>query len=186
MNRSIVLTTVLLLAGEAAGIAASHIPTEKIVAQRQNSMKAMANAAKTIGGMFEGKLTYDGTAFKGAAETLRRLAGNALVAEFPQGSFGGTSAAKPDIDQSREEFAALARHLDRLASSLSKAADNAPNRITEAMRMAPGPATGGSLLGKRAGGSADADPSSMPAEHVFHLILQNCTSCHAKFRQKVQ
>ncbi len=46
--------------------------------------------------------------------------------------------------------------------------------------------TGGSLLGKRRTGKAEADPSTMPAEHVFHLMLQDCASCHAKFREKVQ
>lgn len=185
MKRTIILG-VLFLAGAAAAIAATHKPTDGIVSQRQISMKAMANAAKTIAGMFDGKRTYDAAAFKSAAETIRRLAGNALVAEFPQGSFGGTSAAKPEIDQSREEFAALARHLEGLASGLSKAADDAPDGITDAMRMAPGPTTGGSLLGKRAGGPADTEPSKMPAEHLLHLMLQNCTSCHAKFRQKVE
>jgi cytochrome c556 len=54
------------------------------------------------------------------------------------------------------------------------------------MRMAPGTAMGSSLLGKRAGGAADADPSKLPAEHVFHLMRQDCTNCHAKFREKRQ
>ncbi|WP_292593738.1 hypothetical protein [Mesorhizobium sp.] len=62
----------------------------------------------------------------------------------------------------------------------------APDGITEAMRMKPGMAMGSNLLGKRAGGAADSDPSKIPAEHVFHLMLQNCTNCHAKFREKRQ
>ena len=99
---------------------------------------------------------------------------------------GDPSAAKFEIQQSREEFAALARHLETLATALSADADNAPKGITDAMRMGSGLATGGSILGKRSGGPADADPSKMPAEHVLHLILQNCTGCHAKFREKVQ
>ncbi|TIV70339.1 MAG: cytochrome c, partial [Mesorhizobium sp.] len=35
-------------------------------------------------------------------------------------------------------------------------------------------------------GAAEADPARMPAEHLLHLILQDCTSCHSKFRQKQQ
>jgi cytochrome c556 len=174
------------MAGIAAGAAFSENALDPVVAKRQDSMEAMANAAKTISGIFDGKLAYDAAAFKEAAETIRRRSGSAMVDEFPSGSLGTPSAAKAEIDQSREEFAALARHLESLAAVLSSAADRAPDGITESMRMTPGMAMGSSLLGKRAGGAADADPSKMPAEHVFHLMLQNCTNCHAKFREKRQ
>lgn len=149
-------------------------------------MKAIANAAKTISGIFDGKVAYDAAAFKEAAETIRQRSGNAMVDEFPAGSLGEPSAAKVEIGLSREEFAALARHLESLATALSDAADDAPDGITEAMRMKPGMTMGSSLLGKRAGGAAEDDPSKMPAEHVFHLMLQDCTNCHAKFREKRQ
>jgi hypothetical protein len=26
--------------------------------------------------------------------------------------------------------------------------------------------------------------SAMPAEHAFHLMLQTCTTCHARFRME--
>jgi cytochrome c556 len=185
VRRIAVIAAMLLVTG-IAGSALSGTAVAPIVAERQASMKAMADAAKTISGMFDGKPTYDAAAFKGAAETIRRRSGKAMVESFPAGSFGAPSSAKVEIDQSREEFAALARHLESLAAALSLAADNAPDGITESMRMAPGMAMGSSLLGKRAGGATDADPSKMPAEHVFHLILQDCTSCHAKFREKRQ
>ncbi|TIU29842.1 MAG: cytochrome c, partial [Mesorhizobium sp.] len=35
-------------------------------------------------------------------------------------------------------------------------------------------------------GAAQADPAGMPAEHLLHLILQDCSSCHSKFRQKTE
>jgi cytochrome c556 len=167
-------------------MAFSKNAVDPVVPKRQDSMKAMANAAKTISGIFEGKLAYDAAAFKAAAEDIRRRSGSAMVDEFPAGSLGPPSAAKAEIGQSREEFAALARHLESLAAALSSAADRAPDGITESMRMAPGTAMGSSLLGKRAGGAADADPSKLPAEHVFHLMRQDCTNCHAKFREKRQ
>ena len=47
------------------------------------------------------------------------------------------------------------------------------------------PMDGGSLLGKRPG-AVEADPGKLPAEHLLHLILQDCSSCHSKFRQKVE
>ncbi len=149
-------------------------------------MKEMARAAKTIAQMFEGKLAYDTVAFKRAAETIKMQSGGALVTAFPPGSFGGPSDAKAEIDKSRAEFDALARHLETFASALSAAADNAPDGITKSMRMGQGLLTGNSLLGKKPAGEAEADPSSMPAEHVFHLMLQDCASCHAKFREQKQ
>jgi cytochrome c556 len=181
-----VVAAVVVIAGLAAGTALPETAVAPVVAERQASMKAMANAAKTISGIFDGKLAYDAAAFKAAAETIRRRSGSAMVDAFPADSLGEPSAAKTEIEQSREEFAALARHLESFAAALSEAANDAPDGITEAMRMKPGMAMGGSLLGKRAGGAAEADPSKMPAEHIFHLMLQDCTNCHTKFREKRQ
>lgn len=186
MRRVPVIAAVIVIAGLAARTALPETAVSLVVAERQASMKAMANAAKTISGIFDGKVAYDAVAFKEAAETIRRRSGSAMVDEFPAGSFGAPSAAKAEIGQSREEFTALARHLESLAAALSSAADDAPNGIIESMRMKSGMAMGSSLLGKRAGGTAAADPSKMPAEHVFHLMLQDCTNCHARFREKRQ
>ncbi|MBA3449138.1 MAG: cytochrome c [Pseudaminobacter sp.] len=185
MRRLIAFAAILSLSS-AAGIAAVHIPADGIVAERQAAMKQMARAAKTIADMFDGKLTYDAAAFKNAAETIRRQSGDALVTEFPTGSFDGASDATAEIDKSRAEFAALASHLEKFASALAAAAEDAPHGITKSMRMGQGMITGGSLLGKKRAEKAEADPSRMPAEHVFHLMLQDCASCHAKFREKAQ
>lgn len=174
------------MAGTAAAMALAKTGTATVVAERQAAMKAMAEAAKTISGMFAGKLPYDPAAFKGAAEAIRSRSGNTMVEAFSAGSLGAPSAAKFEIDQSREEFAALARHLEGLAAALSSAADRAPNGITDSMRMAPEMTMGSSLLGKRSARAAETDPSKVPAEHLFHLMLQDCTSCHAKFRVKRQ
>ena len=180
MKRIAGIAAILLATGIGAALPGTAV--KAIVAERQASMKAMAEAAKTISGMFEGKQSYDAAAFKEAAEAIRLRSGEAMVDTFPAGSLGAPSAAKGEIDQSREEFAALARHLEMLAAALSAAADGAPDGITQSMRMAPGMAMGSSLLGKRAAVPADTDLSKVPAEHAFHLILQDCTNCHAKFR----
>lgn len=185
MRRLIALAAILPLSS-AAGLTATHIPADGIVAARQAAMKEMALAAKTIAGMFEGKLSYDAVVFKDAAETIRRHSGEALVKEFPAGSSGGRSDATAEIDKSRAEFGALASHLEKFASALSAAADDAPDGITKSMRMGQEMMTGGSLLGKKRAGKVEVDPSTMPAEHVFHLMLQDCASCHAKFREKAQ
>ncbi|UCI06516.1 cytochrome c [Mesorhizobium sp. B1-1-8] len=160
--------------------------TDAIVAARQASMKKMAAAARTIAEMFDGKRAYDAAGFKLAAATLSARTGPALITEFPEGSLGAPSGARPEIDQARPEFEALARHIGRLADSLAAKAEEAPAEITSDMRMGTGiPMDGGSLLGKRPN-APQADPAKLPAEHLLHLILQDCTSCHSKFRQKVE
>jgi cytochrome c556 len=171
---ALVCATALAAAGDA------------IVMARQASMKEMAAAAKTIAGMFDGKLAYDAAAFKAAAETIRARTGPALIAEFPSATLGAPSGAMLEIDQARPEFEALASRIGTLASALATKAERAPARITDDMRMGSGLVMGGgSLLGKRPV-AAEADPTKLPAEHLLHLILQDCSNCHSKFRQKVQ
>ncbi|WP_245437115.1 cytochrome c [Mesorhizobium helmanticense] len=158
---------------------------DAIVEARQASMKEMAAAAKTIAGIFDGKLAYDAAAFKAAAETIRARSGPALIAEFPSTTLGAPSGARLEIEQARPEFEALANHMGTLAEALAAKARQAPAGITGDMRMGSGLAMGGgSLLGKRP--AAEADPAKLPVEHLLHLILQDCSSCHSKFRQKVQ
>jgi len=181
-----VTTTAVALVVALACASAAATAGGAIVATREASMKEMAAAAKTIAGMFDGRLAYDATNFKAAAETLRARTGPALIAEFPGSSLGAPSGAKPEIEQARPEFEALARHIGTLANALAAKAERAPAGITDDMRMAPGLVMGGgSLLGKRVG-AAEADPAKLPAEHLLHLILQDCSSCHSKFRQKVE
>ncbi|RWD65533.1 MAG: cytochrome c [Mesorhizobium sp.] len=159
---------------------------DPVVAARRASMKEMAAAAKAIAEMFDGKRAYDPAAFKAAANALSARTGPALIAEFPVGTLGAPSGAKPEIDQARPEFEALASHIGRLAEALAAKAEEAPAAIGDDMRMGTGlPMDGGSLLGKRPNAAA-ADPARMPAEHLLHLILQDCASCHSKFRQRQQ
>ncbi|MBA1144155.1 cytochrome c [Mesorhizobium neociceri] len=158
-----------------------------IVVARQASMKEMAAAAKTIAGMFDGRQAYDAAAFKAAAQTLRARTGPALIAEFPSASLGPPSQARLEIDPARAEFEALANHIGTLAGTLAAKAEHAPDSsIADDMRMGTGLAMGGgSLLGKRPV-PAEADPAKLPAEHILHLILQDCSNCHSKFRQRAE
>lgn len=166
----------------ASGVAATNTD-RAVVEARQASIKAMAGAARTIAEMFNGKVAYDPGAFRAAAETIRSHTG-ALGTEFPSASLGSPSGAKLEIDQARPEFDALAAHIASLADVLAADAARAPNDITADMRMGPGMVMGGgSLLGKRPG-AVEIAPAKLPAEHVLHLILQDCSSCHSKFRQQ--
>jgi len=180
--RTVLGAAMLALAGSLAAAPSLAGDTSHAVATaRQASMKEMAAAAKALAEMFDGRRAYEPAAFKAAADTLSARAGAALIAEFPPGTLGAPSAAKPEIDQARPEFEALARHLGRLAGALDAKAKSAPAGITADMRMSGLPMDGGSLLGKRPG-AVEADPAKLPAEHLLHLILQDCSSCHSKFR----
>ncbi|WP_292274931.1 cytochrome c, partial [Mesorhizobium sp.] len=104
-GRAVVAAAMLLLAGSltfAPSLAAGS--GGPIVAARQESMKEMAAAAKSIAEMFDGKRAYDAAGFRAAAEALRARTGRAMIAEFPAGTLGERSWAKTEIDQARLEF----------------------------------------------------------------------------------
>lgn len=142
----------------------------------------MAGAAKTIDAMFKGSSPYDAKTFKAAAETIRMYSGERLTALFEKPVAAEGSKATDSIEADRPTFDKLAAELGAYASSLSVAADRNPDVIGPDMRMKGGDATMGGPLAKRK--AAAPDPMSIPAEHAFHMMLQTCTSCHAKFRVK--
>jgi len=145
-------------------------------------MKAIAGAAKTIDAMFKGTSPYDSRAFKAAAETIRMYSGERLEVLFEAPVIAEGSKASASIEADRPTFDKLAAELDAYASALSVAADRNPDVLGPEMRMKGGDATMGGPLAKRK--AAAPDPMKMPAEHAFHMMLQTCTSCHAKFRVK--
>jgi cytochrome c556 len=155
-----------------------------MVEQRQQAMKSMASAAKTMGDMFGGKRPYDAGAFKAAAELIHIRSGRALLGDFPAGSIGDRSQANEQIWAQWDEFEILAGRLSVLGAALADDAEQSPNAIGSNMRMQPGAMMGGSLLGGRPKPLSEAEAAALPAEHAYHLMLEACTSCHAKFRTK--
>ncbi|VTZ59830.1 hypothetical protein EMEDMD4_1280017 [Sinorhizobium medicae] len=91
------------------------------------------------------------------------------------------SKASASIEADRPTFDKLAAELGAYASALSVAADRNPAVLAPDMRMEGGDVMMGGPLAKR---KAAPDPMKMPAEHALHMMLQTCTSCHAKFRVK--
>ncbi|WP_244520153.1 cytochrome c [Sinorhizobium glycinis] len=159
--------------------AAQSLPPK--VAQRQQDMKAMAEAAKSINAMFKGSSPYDAKRFKGAAETIRSTSGTALSSLFDGSITAPGSKASASIETDRQKFDKLALDLAAYAAALSSAADQNPDTLGPGMRMQAGDAAvGGGPLAKKVDLAREA--ASMPAEHAFHLMLQTCTSCHAKYR----
>ena len=167
-----------------AGAIALAAPAIGSIEKRQEVMKSMATAARTMGDMFGGKRPYDAGAFKAAAELIHARSGPMLLADFPPGSIGDRSEANEHIWAQWDEFQVLAGRLSVLGGALAADAEQSPNAIGSNMRMQPGAMVGGSLLGGRPKPLSDAEAAALPAEHAYHLMLEACTSCHAKFRTK--
>lgn len=74
----------------------------------------------------------------------------------------------------------LAARLQELAVAFHQKAARAGNSISADMRMGSS-VPGGSLLGARPLRS-EVDLSAIPAEHLFHMMLETCTACHSKYR----
>ena len=90
------------------------------------------------------------------------------------------SAASEAIARDQAGFDAIALRLHELANAFDDKTKTA-RAITPDMRM--GNASfmgGGSLMGARI--KQESDPSAVPAEHLFHLMLETCTSCHSEYR----
>ena len=167
-----------------AVVAIATAATGSIIEQRREAMKSMAAAAKTIGDMFQGRLRYDANKFKAAADLIRTRSGQALLDEFPPGSVGDRSQAKIDIWAQWDEFQILAGRLSVLGAALAADIEGSANAIGSDMRMKPGTMMGGSLLGGRSKPLTEAELAGLRAEHAYHLMLEACTGCHAKFRTK--
>ncbi|WP_430256780.1 cytochrome c [Neorhizobium sp. DAR64872/K0K18] len=147
--------------------------------ERQLDMKAMAEAARAIGELFSGKRPYSQQEFKSAAEVIRRRAGDHLIDSFQGEQQPDSKANAGAIASSAGEFEKLAHDLQIYASALSSAADQ------NAVELGPDTRMSSTLIGSPFGRKLDPshDASAVPAEHAYHLMLQTCTSCHAKYRK---
>lgn len=174
----------LLLVALALATALGAALAQDKLAQRQDLMKEIAEAMNRISRMFSGKEPYDGQVLAEAAETVRLRAGNTMIELFPDNSTSALSQARPEIWERKEEFEDLALHLERFAGIVAEAGKHNPDELADAMRMRSGtPMGGGSLLGGR-GTVWPGEDEDVPAEHAFHLMMETCTSCHARFRYR--
>jgi cytochrome c556 len=150
------------------------------VADRQASMKVMATAVKTIDSMFKDPGVYSAEKLKQAAETISRNSGTVLGSHFPDPVVVNGSYASAEISTNRDHFDQLASDLKSYADLISTAAEKNPQGMSPEMRMKPGEAMGGGPFGVHVEDKARL--ASLPAEHAFHLMIQTCTTCHARFR----
>lgn len=164
------------------GTAAIGTASEDVVAERQNDMKLIAASAKTMAEMFKSPGTYASAAFRQAAQSISTRADRRLADHFSKVTVSEGSKAAETIAGDPERFAALAKDLKTYADALAVAAESHPGEMTDDMRMKQGEAMGGGPLGTRL--RDETQLSKMSAEHAFHLMLQTCTTCHARFRKE--
>jgi len=168
---------VLLQLISATGIDAQP---SRVVERRQQAMKDMAFAAKTIAAMFSGDVAYDKTRLREAASAFVLHSSELSVL------FTGSAGSKSEADDrriaaERKEFDEIATRLEELAVAFDRKAARVGNAITPDMRMGSGVPVGGSLLGARPL-RTEADLSEISAEHLFHMMLETCTTCHSNYR----
>ena len=158
--------------------AATAQPLADFVEAHQLNMRSMAELSKAINDYFVGRRPYDETDFTATARLLQEHASK-LIAQFDDVIDAPGSFASPFIRADRPSFDAFARHLETYAAQIGAEALNA-KEIPSGMRMKASEASEG---GPFANPSKEApDLSSYTSEHAFHMMLQTCTACHAKFR----
>jgi cytochrome c556 len=149
------------------------LAAEDLVATRQADMKAMAAAAKTISSYVQGSFEL--------ANTIRDRSRLVLAGHFvSEAAAGSRSKARPIIIEERDRFHRFANDLRAYAVALDAAAEKKRGPMPARMRMKPREAKGGSPLGTQV--RNEQELSAITAEHAFHVMLQTCTSCHARFR----
>lgn len=177
--RFAIVSAVVVLLQLTSGIANGAQPSPA-VERRQQAMKEMAFAAKTIAAMFSGDVAYDKTRLRKSASAFV-LHASELSAQFTGNAGSKSEADEGRIAAERKEFGEIAARLEELAVAFDWKAARAGNAITPDMRMGSGVPGGGSLFGARPLRS-EADLSAIPAEHLFHMMLETCTTCHSKYR----
>lgn len=186
------------ISAAAIATAFAHGGASGIVKERMDAMGVMSDVMKALTPIMRGERDYDADAVRQGATQIRRHAGASMADLFPEGSDGEPSEARAEIWTNWDEFQGLAERLELLATGLEQAAGNglmmAPRTGSGASNMmgtgkAGNGMMGGStmmgsgMMGGDAGQLPDADAlAAMPADGVFNMVAQACSSCHTRFR----
>lgn len=124
MNKVFHLIAVALTAGIAAGgVALAHKGASGVVKQRMELMKGIAAQMKALSPMAKGEAAFDPAQVKKSAAAIAEHAGQ-IPENFPEGSTGHPSEAKPAIWTEWDKFKANAEALRTSAQALEAGADD--------------------------------------------------------------
>lgn len=115
---------ILVAATTLAPAAGAHTGATGIVKERMELMKDVAAAARTLAEMVRGLRPFDAAAATRLADRIAAHAGT-MVTQFPKGSTGHPSEAKPEIWTNWSDFTAKAKAMGVAAKDLSGAAKSA-------------------------------------------------------------
>ncbi len=200
MNR-MTASVVALAATALAGAAWAHSGATGKVKERMEAMKEMGEAMKSVAPMMRGEAQYDADTLRKAARTIADNAGNALTADFPEGSLHDPSEALPAIWQDWDRFEAIAQQMKATALGLERAANNGigpTGDTSDGMGAMMGQSDSGdmdAMMGQSDAGAMmmgnaqssvmgmSADQiAQMPADRAFAMTAKVCSACHGDFR----
>ena len=193
MNTKRIIVAVAAIGVASAALA--HTGATGIVKERMVAMSAMGDAIKTIAPMMSGETDFDAAAVRGAAEVIGLHAGESLTRLFPADNENMASYVKEAIWEDWETFAELAERLHTYSEGLALAADNGLAPAHDGMADAGAMMGGGDMMGSGSmmGGGMMADATmgreelaEMPADAVFAMVSDTCSSCHTKFRTEAK
>lgn len=180
-----VAATALFAAG---AVAFAHGGATGIYKERMDAMMAMGKVVEELSRMMRGETSYNSAAVQEGARVIRSHAGEAMTKFFPEGTTDAPSEARPEIWSDWETFAALADQLVVYAEGLEAAAGNGIGMMNSPSTSMMGAAQHG-MMGTQSSmmgdGTTMMDASqlaTMPADGVFNMVAQTCSSCHTKFR----
>lgn len=178
------------------GLAAyAHTGATGIYKERMDAMMAMGKIVKSLSAMMRGENDFDAASVKEGARAIKSHAGEAMTSLFPEGTTEAPSEARAEIWSDWKTFEELANQLETYATGLEAAADNGLAMSGQAQGSMMGNGNSkmtGSQNGMMGGGSGmmgSTQPmmtaeqlATMPADSVFNMVAQTCSSCHTKFR----
>lgn len=198
------MTTKILVSAVSAALiisaaAYAHNGATGVVKERMDAMGILGKVTKSLTEIMRGDVSYDAELVRKNAAQIQKHAGDSMTQLFPEDSLMKPSEARPTIWSDWEEFEVLAMRLEALAIGLAASADNglmasgiapAAGMMGTDNMMSFGDMTssGDMMTGSMMGGSGRlpdaAELASMPADGVFNMLAQTCTSCHTKFRSE--
>lgn len=194
--RTIIVAGALSVTAIAAALA--HGGATGIVKERMDAMGVMSDVMKALTPVMRGEQDYSADVVRQGATQIRDHAGEAMTKLFPEGSNDKPSEARPEIWTNWDEFQAMAERLELLASGLEQAAGNGLMMASQSgsdtssmmgtgksgagMMGGQGMMNGGQMMGTGGAMPTAEALAAMPADGVFNMVAQTCSSCHTKFR----
>ena len=179
-----------------ASAALAHTGATGIVKERMVAMSAMGDAVKAVAPMMSGEAAYDAAAVREAADLIGKHADSAMTELFPEDNENAASYVKDAIWEDWDTFTELADRLNTYSEGLALAAENGLASSEGGMADTGAMMGGDAMMGSdnmMGGGSMMSDVTmgpedlaEMPADAVFAMVSDTCSSCHTRFRAEAK